>query len=129
MGSAAAARAEQDLVIGVDLGGTKLAAGLVDNHGHVVAQAHWPRPLRAHEQALDAIQALAGELQERAADRGAHVVAAGVGAEALFDADRTMVLYAPILEWRNRPFLADLTKRLDLPIVVDNDANAAAWGE
>ena len=125
----ASAGAGEDLVIGVDLGGTKLAAGLVDSHGHVIAQARWPRPSRAYEQALDAIEALAGELHERAADRGARVVAAGVAAAALFDAGRTTVLYAPILEWRNRPFLSDLTKRLELPVVVENDANAAAWGE
>jgi glucokinase len=129
MGNAIAERAGQDLVIGVDLGGTKLAAGLVDGDGHVVAQARWSRPLRAYEQALDAIEALAGEMRENAADRGARVVAAGVAAAGLFDVDRTTVLYAPILEWRNRPFLADLTQRLDLPVVVDNDANAAAWGE
>lgn len=129
MGNGVSAGAEQDLVIGVDLGGTKLAAGLVDRHGQLVAQARWPRQVRAYEQALDAIEALAGEMRERAADRGVRVVAAGVAAAALFDADRSRVLYAPILEWRDRPFVADLTNRLDLPLVVDNDANAAAWGE
>ena len=117
------------LVIGVDLGGTKLAAGLVDRHGLVVAQARWPRPVRAYDQALDAIEALAGELRREAAARGHNVRAAGVAAAALFDADRARVLYAPILEWRDRRFLDDLSERLALPVVVDNDANAAAWGE
>jgi glucokinase len=129
MGNVVSAHSGQDLVIGVDLGGTKLAAGLVDRHGHVVARARWPRQVRAYEQALDAIEALAGEMREQAADRGVPVLAAGVAAAALFDTDRTRVLYAPILEWRDRPFLADLTKRLDLPVVLENDANAAAWGE
>jgi glucokinase len=129
MGNAVSARVGEDLVLGVDLGGTKLVAGLVDSDGHVVAQSSWPRSPRAYEQALDAIEAHAGELHEQAADRGARVVAAGVAAAALFDADRAIVSYAPILEWQDRPFLADLTKRLDLPVVVGNDANAAAWGE
>ena len=120
---------EQDLVIGVDLGGTKLAAGLVDRHGLVIAEARWPRPVRAYERALDAIETLAGEMEREAAARGQRVVAAGVAAAALFDADRTRVLHAPILDWHDRPFLADLTERLGLPVVVDNDANAAAWGE
>ena len=118
-----------DVVIGVDLGGTKLAAGLVDRHGLVVAEARWPRPVRAYEPALDAVDALASDLRREAEERGHRVIAAGVAAAALFDADRTRVLYAPILEWWDRPFLEDLKQRLELPVVVDNDANAAAWGE
>jgi glucokinase len=129
MGAVAPALDERELVIGVDLGGTKLAAGLVDRDGLVVADARWPRPVRAYEDALDAISVLAGELLAEAAVGGGHVVAAGIAAAALFDADRAQVLYAPILEWRQRPFRADLVERLQLPVVVDNDANAAAWGE
>jgi glucokinase len=117
------------LVIGVDLGATKLAAGLVDHDGRVVADARWPRPVRAYEDAVDAIGLLASRLAAQAADAGTPVVAAGVAAAALFDADRTAVLHAPILDWRDRPFRADLAERLRLPVVVDNDANAAAWGE
>jgi predicted NBD/HSP70 family sugar kinase len=60
---------------------------------------------------------------------GRHVPAAAVAAAALFDADRTVVVHAPILDRRDRPLRADLTGRLRLPVVVDNDANAAAWGE
>jgi glucokinase len=40
-----------------------------------------------------------------------------------------MVLFAPNLAWRDEPLRADLERRIDLPVVIENDANAAAWGE
>ena len=82
-------------VIGVDLGGTKLAAGLVDRHGLVIAEARWPRRVRAYDDAVGAIEALAGALRQEAADRGERVIGAGVAAAGLFDAGRTRVLHAP----------------------------------
>jgi glucokinase len=118
-----------DLVVGVDLGATKLAAGLVDSSGRVVALTRWPAPVRAYDDALDAVDELVHGLRIQAAEFGRHVPAAGVAAAASFDADRDVVVHAPILNWRDRPLRADLAGRLRLPVVVDNDANAAAWGE
>jgi glucokinase len=45
------------------------------------------------------------------------------------DAARSTVVFAPNLAWRDEPLRADLEKRTGLPVVVENDANAAAWGE
>ena len=60
---------------------------------------------------------------------GHEVVAVGIGAAGWVDATRTTVLFAPNLAWRNAPLHADLSRLVDLPVVVENDANAAAWGE
>jgi glucokinase len=115
-----------DVALGFDLGGTKLAAGLVDPDGRVVAEARLPGRVRAYDDALRAITALAEELLEEARRRGLDPVAAGVAVAALLDPDRSRVLHAPILGWRDRPLLADLSERLPLPVSLENDANAAA---
>lgn len=57
------------------------------------------------------------------------VAAVGIGAAGWVDASRKTVLFAPNLAWRNTPLYDDLSRLLDIPVVVENDANAAAWGE
>jgi glucokinase len=57
------------------------------------------------------------------------VASVGVGAAGWVDASRKTVLFAPNLAWRNTPLYDDLARLLDIPVVVENDANAAAWGE
>jgi glucokinase len=118
-----------DVSLGFDLGGTKLAAALVDAQGRIVAERKLPGRVRDYDDALGAIAALADELLGEADRRGLHAVAAGVAVAALLDADRTQVVHAPILGWRDRPLLADLSDRLPVPVCIENDANAAAWGE
>jgi glucokinase len=53
----------------------------------------------------------------------------GVGAAGWVDAQRRTVLFAPNLAWRKAPLRDEISSRLDLPVVIENDANAAAWGE
>lgn len=112
------------LAIGVDVGGTKIAAGLVDEHGGVLAE------LRVESPATDTLgmeEAIAGLVERLGA--GHDVTAVGVGAAGYVDRTRSVVLLAPNLAWRDLPLRADLEARLNLPVVIENDANAAAWGE
>jgi glucokinase len=112
------------LTIGVDVGGTKIAAGVVDESGVIVEH------VRRRSPAADP-----GKMQEAIADavadlcRRHEVAAVGVGAAGFIDAARSTVLIAPNLAWRDEPLRAELERRTDLPVVVENDANAAAWGE
>ncbi len=111
------------LTIGVDVGGTKVAAGVVDEDGAILAQE---RVDTAHDAAAveDAIVAAVTRL------RAAHEVeAVGIGVAGFVDRDRSKVYFAPNLRWQEVPMRDDLMPRLDLPVVVENDANAAAWGE
>src|SRR4029078_11302263 len=72
----------------------------------------------------DAIEKLVSELRTR------HPIeAVGVGAAGYIDKTRAVVLFAPNLAWRDLDLKADLEQTLHLPVVVENDANAAAWGE
>jgi glucokinase len=112
------------LAIGVDIGGTKVAAGVVDEDGRILARLRRDTP--AHDPAKTE-DVIADCIAELAADH--EVEAAGLGAAGFVDAARSTVLFAPNLAWRNEPLRAAVEQRTGLPVVVENDANAAAWGE
>src|SRR5215211_6497682 len=112
------------LAIGVDIGGTKVAAGVVDPDGHILARLRRDTPAQDPDKVEDVI---AECIRELAADY--EVEAAGLGAAGFVDAARSTVLFAPNLAWRNQPLRAAVEQRTGLPVVVENDANAAAWAE
>src|SRR3954468_2488835 len=112
------------LAIGVDVGGTKIAAGLVDEDGRVAATTRRDTPSTDPDKIEEAISDVVRDL---AADRD--VEAVGLAAAGLVDADRSTVLFAPNLAWRREPLREAVEKRCGLPVVVENDANAAAWAE
>jgi glucokinase len=111
------------LAIGVDIGGTKVAAGVVDEEGGVLALVRRPTPgdVAGTE---DAIAGCVAELAERY-----DVVAVGIGAAGWIANDRATVLFSPHLAWRDEPLKEALNGRIGLPVTVENDANAAAWAE
>ena len=112
------------LTIGVDVGGTKVAAGVVDEHGTILARTRRPTPSSTPADVEDVIAACVDEL------RGDHdVEAVGVGAAGFVDAERSRILVAPNLAWRDEPLRDAVSARIGLPVVVENDANAAAWAE
>jgi glucokinase len=112
------------LAIGVDIGGTKVAAGVVDPDGRILARLRRDTPAQDPGKVEDVI---ADCIRELAADH--EVEAAGLGAAGFVDAARSTVLFAPNLAWRNEPLRAAVEQRTGLPVVVENDANAAAWAE
>jgi glucokinase len=109
------------LAVGVDLGGTKIAAGLVDEAGALQAQARRDTP-DGPEAVVEAIVALIEEL-------GAGDLPVGIGAAGFVDATRRSVLFAPNLGWADVPLADDVAKRVGGRVVLENDANAAAWAE
>lgn len=113
------------LTVGIDIGGTKLAAGVVDEEGTVLDRVRCPTPAANADKVLDAVSGAVAELRSRHSDIGA----VGVGTAGHVDADRSTVTFAPNLPWRDEPLRVRLTERLGLPVVVENDANAWAWGE
>lgn len=112
------------LAIGVDIGGTKVAGGVVDEHGRVVDRTRRFTPgtdVAATEATIaDVVAELAGRNE---------VDAVGIGAAGWIANDRATVLFAPHLAWRNEPLRDALSQAIGLPVVVENDANAAAWAE
>ncbi|HEY8394504.1 MAG TPA: ROK family protein [Thermaerobacter sp.] len=115
-------------VLGVDLGGTKIALGLVTRDGHVVAETTVPtRPEDGPGQAVERLVAAAREL---AAAGGLQPLAAGVGAPGPLDLPAGRFTRSPNLPgWDGFPLRDELAARLGLPVWVDNDANVAALAE
>jgi glucokinase len=112
------------LTIGVDIGGTKVAGGVVDEHGRVLAQTRRDTPADDVAGTRDTIVEVAAELA------ATHSVSAvGIGAAGWIDATGSTVLFAPNLAWRDEPLRDYVTKAVGLPTVVENDANVAAWAE
>jgi glucokinase len=112
------------LTVGVDIGGTKVAAGVVDPRGTILATIKRDTPADDPEQTADV---MADAIRQLVAHHG--VVAVGLGAAGFVDATRSTVLFAPNLAWRDEPLRAAVEARIGLPTVVENDANAAAWAE
>jgi glucokinase len=110
--------------VGIDIGGTKIAGALVDIDGNIVAESKVPTPAQDPDALVDAVVALVTELS-----LGKEVLGIGVAAAGFIDADQANIIYAPNLSWRNEPFKAKLQAQLPLPVIIENDANAAAWAE
>ena len=115
------------LAIGIDIGGTKILAGLVDAEGRVIREIRVPSPAQEPDALVAAVIELIRQLSAEA-DAG-QILAAGVAGAGFIDADQSTVLYAPNLNWRNEPLREKLRAHLELPIVIENDANAAGWAE
>jgi len=113
------------VTVGVDVGGTKIAAGVVDDDGLILDTERVETPAEDSDAAVRAIVEVASRL------RKAHpnVAAVGVSAAGFVSSDRATMLFTPNLAWRDLPLRDLLEKELQVPVVIENDANAAAWGE
>ncbi|WP_344736898.1 ROK family glucokinase [Microbacterium awajiense] len=111
------------LNVGIDIGGTKIAGGVVDADGTIVEKLRVDTPVDTAALA-DAVIDMARHL------RSAHDVAGvGVAAAGFIDRAREVVIHAPNIAWRNEPLKATLEAGIGIPVAIENDANAAGWGE
>lgn len=115
------------MILAVDIGGTKIAAGLVDDAGKFLRTHRVPMHARGTAaEAMECVhQAIAPLLTE---SNG--VTAIGISSPGPLDPEGGMVLDAPNLPcWKNFPLLAEVRQRYQLPSKLDNDANAAGLAE
>nr|WP_205862494.1 ROK family glucokinase [Planosporangium thailandense] len=112
------------MTIGVDIGGTKVLGGIVGPDGEVLAQTRRPTP--AYDPAGTLIM-ICDVISELLAVQ--KVDAIGIGAAGWIDAARSTIMYAPNLAWRDEPLRDHIASRFNVPVVVENDANVAAWAE
>jgi glucokinase len=113
------------LSIGVDVGGTKVLGGVVDESGNILTRSRRDTPKEGGSALSNAIADVIKELA------GAHTVATvGISAAGFVSSDRKTMLATPnISGWNGVDLQEEIGSRTDLHIIVENDANAAAWGE
>jgi glucokinase len=114
--------------LGIDIGGTKIAAGLVDAHGKVAARLQCLTPTSGGRAILEAAAQLCREL---VGSTGHKALAAGVGAGGQIDSTRGVVVSATdvIPGWSGTQIRSILAERIEMPVFADNDVNALAAGE
>lgn len=111
--------------IGIDIGGTKIGGALVDDSGNIVKELKIPSPIDDSNQMIEAIGSVISELS-----KGQQVVGVGVAAAGFMSADREIMYHSPnISAWRNEPLKKRIETQTDLPVMLENDANAAGWAE
>lgn len=112
------------MALGIDIGGTKVAAGVVDGHGAILEVIRRATPGRDARAVESVIAELVRELGER------HKIASvGIGAAGWMDLAGARVVFSPHLAWRDEPLQDNLQEILQRPVLVTNDADAAAWAE
>jgi glucokinase len=112
------------LTIGLDVGGTKVAAGVVDDRGRIVEKLKRSTPAADPERTAQVIAAVITELSGRRP-----VAAVGLGAAGFVNESRTSVMFAPNLAWRDEPLRKRVEDLVGLPVIMENDANAGIWAE
>ncbi|NMO93347.1 ROK family protein [Actinomycetospora sp. TBRC 11914] len=116
------------LTVGVDVGGTTAKAGLVDADGTLLTTRVAATP-RAPRELDDTVAGLVGHLVGEARADGAEVAAVGLAVAGFVDPDRRSVSFGAHLPWRDEPVVARMSERLELPVTLEHDANAAGLAE
>ncbi|AKE41582.1 Glucose kinase [Corynebacterium kutscheri] len=109
--------------IGFDIGGTNMRAAAIDPRGNIV-ESHSIASPQTEEGMQQGIVSLVDELSKK------HDIAAvGLAVAGFLDPECETVRFAPHLPWRDRPVRRELEELLGMPVVLEHDANSAAWGE
>ena len=117
--------------VGIDLGGTNIKAGVVDHQAKVISKLSIPTEgAKGRDRVVENICKSAELAMKKAGVAVEQVRAIGIGSPGVFDKAATEVVFAPNLpDWNHVPLVKILQERFDRPTALDNDANAAAWGE
>jgi glucokinase len=118
------------LLIGVDVGGTKVAAGAVNSTGEITFQTRTPMVANDAAAGLAAVISAINSVKNGISGAGGELAGIGICAPGPLDPRSGVVINPPNLPgWRNFPLAAEVVKIFNLPVKVDNDGNAAALAE
>ncbi len=116
--------------VGIDLGGTNIVAGVVDEEYNIISKAstrtNCPRPEKeiAEDMAKMAIKAVANAGLEMA-----QIEWIGIGTPGIANSEKGIIEYSNNLGFKNTPMVEYIREFIDKPVFIENDANAAAYGE
>lgn len=118
------------LYLGIDLGGTNISTGIVDENGNILIKASTPTIKgRDAEDILDDMAELSKKLMNELNVTEKDIEAIGVGLPGMIDKKKGLSIYANNLKFNNTNIVEEMQKRIDLPCYIENDANCAAIGE
>lgn len=118
------------LYIGIDLGGTGIKAGVVDEKGNILSKASCPTGVeRGYEAVIRDMAALCVEAAEKSGHTMNDIHSIGIGIPGIFDPASQMVPFCTNLGWHQVPILSEMAKYTDRPVYVDNDATVAGLAE
>ena len=121
---------DRRLAMGIDLGGTNIQAGVVDENGDVLGRAKIRTEAdRGFEKVMDRVAAAARDACEDAGVKMSSIHTAGIGVPGPIDPEKGIVVEAVNLRWNNAPVVLALSERLSVPVYADNDVNVAVYGE
>ncbi|HVO43179.1 MAG TPA: ROK family transcriptional regulator [Aggregatilineales bacterium] len=117
------------VVIGVDLGGTRLYGAIADLGGKILQEVELSRHRLSGEEIYGCLEDVIERLLKSPELHDRRLYGIGVGAPGVTLHREGIVTWAPSLDWRDYPLKAKLTERFALPVMVDNDLNLATLGE
>lgn len=118
------------MYIGIDLGGTNIAVGLVDESGKIIAKDSTPTiSSRDYSEIIKDMVALSEKVVRDAGFTKEDIKAVGIGCPGSVDYANGSVAYSNNLNFNNVPVCTEFRKYWDVPVALENDANAAAYGE
>lgn len=120
---------EGHIVLGVDLGGTKMFGALSTLGGEVVDEVHFPQHGTSGDESFDQLLQMVETLLASPRLAGRPVRGIGVGAPGVTRHEEGIVTWAPSLQWRDYPLRHRLEEHIGIPVSVDNDVNLAVLGE
>jgi len=113
------------LTIGVDIGGTKVSAGVVDSDGNIISSDRRSTPVSGGVELIATITDLIKSFQSQY-----EIAGIGISVAALISADQGTIVGAPnIANLSKLNFVEELKKSFSLPVIAENDANSAMWAE
>ncbi|MBM7581526.1 glucokinase [Caldicoprobacter guelmensis] len=116
--------------IGIDLGGTNIAVGLVDEEGKIIHKDSVPTlNEREYPEIIKDMAMLSLKVVKDSGVSLKEVKAIGIGSPGTPNNEEGILVYANNLKFRNVPMRAEMQKYIDLPVYLDNDANVAALAE
>ncbi|MGN0745157.1 MAG: ROK family protein [Aristaeellaceae bacterium] len=115
---------------GIDVGGTGIQVGVVDETGHIIAKSSMVTEVGApYQEQIAGMARCVQEAMDKAGLPMSELKSVGAGVPGLADQKTGMVTYCPNIHWNDVPFREEFQKHIDKPVFIDNDATVAGLAE